>query len=178
MDNVVSNKLEDHIDEPIKRAVALMNLYGVSTIFSCCGFAYKGEKVQKSHVFSCPQILFKCTTRSLNKISKLIHTNKFAMNNGWNASLIPTRDREPFTKGYIGCRLRSEIKSWEEKDSPHFHEACNSAITILEERLLEFVDSMPESVLVRDYNEIMKKAYPYWQYDPCTPWLVKKSDFV
>lgn len=40
---IIMNKLEDLIDFPIKRTIALLNLIGFKTIWSCCGFNYPGE---------------------------------------------------------------------------------------------------------------------------------------
>lgn len=174
--------LEEHIDDPIKRAVALMNLYGIKTIFSCCGYKYKGEKVPKSHIQNQPQIMFKATRDGMFKAANLIHCTEFANGNLWMVFLKPTTSRERFAKASIMCSFRpqptGQINEWLDKDSPHNHEGANAVIASLEDRLLEFRDTFKDEVLVRDYNAEMKKWYPHWQYPTCDPWLVKKSDFV
>lgn len=178
----ISKLLEDHIDEPIKRAVALLNLYGIGTIFSCCGFSYKGEKVPKSHIHNHPQILFKATRNNLMKACKLIHCGVFASNNMWSVHITPTNGREPFVKALMSCRFQhqsnGQINNWLDKSSPHHHEGANVVIACLEDRLVTFKDEMKDEVLIHDYNAIMKKAYPSWQYDACEPWLVRKKDFI
>ena len=178
----ISYKLEDHIDAPIKRAVALMNLFGIETIFSCCGFDYKNPNVPKSHIHNRPQILFKATRDNLMKACELIHCDQFAANRLWWINIMPTNKREPFVKALIGCvfqhQPRGQINNWLEKESPHNHEGANAVIACLEDRLLQFSDRMKDEVVVQDYNAVMKKVYPYWQYDPCEPWHINKKDYI
>ena len=174
-------KLEDHIDEPIKRSVALMNLYGVETLFSCCGYDYKNPKVPKSHIAGRPQILFKANTQNLKKITNLIHYDVFLNNNSWWVLVMPTSTREPIVKAMMGCKIdshSSNIDSWNDSNSPHFHEGFNSIFYQLEDRLLQFKNEMKDEVIVKDYNTIMKEVYPSWEYEPCEDWIVKKKDYV
>ena len=172
-------KLEDHIDEPIKRSVALMNLYGIETLFSCCGYEYKNPKVSKSHIFRNPQILFKANAPNLEKAATLIHYDVFLNNNSWRIVVLPTSTREPLVKASMNCVMaKSQIEEWGQSESPHFHEGFNAVIYQLEDRLLQFKDEMKDEVVVKDYNAIMKEVYPAWEYETCEDWIVKKKDYV
>lgn len=116
------------------------------------------------------------------KACKLIHCGVFASNNMWSVHITPTNGREPFVKALMSCRFQhqsnGQINNWLDKSSPHHHEGANVVIACLEDRLVTFKDEMKDEVLIHDYNAIMKKAYPSWQYDACEPWLVRKKDFI
>lgn len=168
--------LENHIDLPIKRAVALLNLWGLETSFSCCGFDYKNPEVKKDHITNNPQIMFRATVDNLRKAVRLIHNAEFAASNMWYIVFHP-RSSYDYPLATMQCHF-SDQGLWRTKDSPHAHEVCNCVIKCLEERLLTFKDEMVDFVQVIDYNENMRKIYPHWQYGPAAPWRISKSDYV
>lgn len=166
MKQSMSEKLEDHIDEPIKKCVAGMALLGYNPIMSCCGFNYKGEKVPKKHLkktymylkpaqpfdtaFYNIMIDSQWTLKGLGKYCFDFFANTWDANHPWNEE---------------GC--------------PHFYEVFAIAINSLE-KAIERVpkDFFAENVLLKDGNEDYKKNIKHWQYEPAEPWKITYEEFI
>jgi hypothetical protein len=80
--------VKDHIDAPILKAVAGMNLLGFKTYMSCCGFTYKDEQVKKSHLgkaymyLDCEQII------NTPRLSSLL--TEICLESGWQFRRVHT----------------------------------------------------------------------------------------
>ncbi len=171
--------LEEHVDLPIKDTVAMFNLLGMETIWSCCGYNYKDQDlkiVNKDHAQTF-QILISAKEDTFKKITKIFNSEIFLWY-GLNLNisyrdgqgLVMTLMRAPFPKNTVGM--------WKAEDSPHWHEMPNAFIYKINARLMEFRNEFAEEVLLVDQNTHMKKIIPTWEYPVSEPWLIKKSDVL
>lgn len=169
-------KLEDCIDTPIKKCVALLNLLGLETVWSCCGFDYEGQR-NKDHVPGSPQIFIKANSKSFNLLLKIVDYELFKVQNAWNAMIKCMQLQEPTF--ILFCQFpMNKGGLWDTQNSPHFHERPVMCITFLEHRLLQFKDKMKNKVVLTDMNKTMKDITPIWGMNYMEDWIIRKEDWV
>lgn len=171
--------LEQQVDKPIRRVVALLNLWEIETRWSCCGYDYKNPESTKDHIHGTPQIWTVATYDAFNKLLLLLDSEVFAVNKSWNF----IGQRRPYQAPMLMlfCNFRTESTAedcWDNKDSIHYHEKINVCIQHLEDRLLEFKDQFQKEVILKDHNARMKEAMPDWQINPVADWVIKYEDYV
>ncbi len=165
--------LKNHIDTPVLKTIALMNLWGLQTTWSCCSLHYQNPEVKKDHapVF---QIFVKATPESFLKLTRLVDAEEMAfLANSCTFRLVKQVGQEPMVV-INGTNMKPAM--WGERDSPHYHEYVNMVIYFMNKRLLEFKDEFAEEVTIIDQNEYMKKVMPNWDYAPSSPWTVTKKE--
>jgi hypothetical protein len=156
-------KLEDDIDEPIKRSVALLALLRCEPTFSCCGFDYDGQPFHKSHQYGEPYIRMKSNLFSLSLTSCFM---KF----GWQVISVV---------GEVTLVWRSNGNPhWRDTNCIHYSEEIVGAIGWLEWFLMQNESKMADEWVLADTNSKQKGMNRYWQYPPKKEWVIRKNDFV
>lgn len=158
--------LEDDIDAPIKRCVAMCALLGLNPLFSCCGFDYRGQPYHKSHQYGEAYIML-----GRNKLSEqwLVHYGNGSIVAGWKI------------KKHVQNTLLLVHKVpgnpyWRKKDCIHFSEETAIGISYLEKSLMTLSDNFMSAVVIEDTNQNYKKSgVRYWQYPPKKPWVIQKE---
>jgi hypothetical protein len=74
--------VEKHIDEPIKKCVVGLNLLGITTTMSCCGYTYENEAVPKKHLNKA-YVYIDMTRTLMNQSINLI---ALSLKSQWNIS--------------------------------------------------------------------------------------------
>lgn len=165
-----TNKLEDHIDEPIKKAVVGMSLLGFKTYMSCCGFSYDNEKVYKSHLEKAYIYLdSKQITESTALSRRLL---SLACLSGWAIN-----PNVPFVDFY--GKHWEENHPWKTKTSVHNYEVfllsisrLNKAIETMKNEFLDF------TVEIKDGNHhYIEEVSSFWQYKPTESWFVNRNTY-
>jgi len=168
-------RLENCIDMPVKRLVALMNLYGLETTWSCCGFN-NGEQ-NKDHVLGLPQIWVKLDNESYNKIIRLLDSEIFGATGEWNIMIRKMGYQQPL--GFFHCNYQNRTQQfWNDPSSPHYHERMNVAIRHLEDKLLEFKNEFRDEAIIKDQNTHMRQQMPGWNAKPARDWVVNKEQIL
>jgi hypothetical protein len=158
------NNLYNHIDAPIRKCVAGLNLLGIKTGMSCCGFSYKGEEVPKTHLQKTYIYIDRLSLSNL-ACAQLIN---LAGRSGWTLS---------FPNGHwIDFYGNTWDKShpWAEEGCPHFYETHVLAINSLEKAIETEKGYFLNEVVIEDGNKMYKDKWgiKYWQYEPTEPWIV------
>ena len=160
-------KLEDQIDVPIKKCVAMINLLGLKTLWSCCGFDYRGQPKFKDHGDAHIYINF---NDGINKINELLFIRS---KSGWSLSIADVSCTEAW---HLEAPSVFGDEMWSKKDSIHFHESSNISIKNLETVLVDMKELMLEEVVLMDENSTMKELFEYWQHEPAEDWVIKKEE--
>lgn len=160
-------RLEDDIDEPIKRCVAMLALLQCEPKFSCCGFDYDGQPIHKSHQYGNPYI-----TCHKNKFSEHI-LKLVSENNMWK---IKKRGSEIILEEIITDKNGNPY--WRSSSCIHFSEECVIAIACLERTLIQLKEYFSDSVSLFDTNVHNKRATKFWQYPPKESWTINKLDYI
>jgi len=169
--SVKSDRLEDDIDLPIKRLVAMFALLGCGPQWSCCGFDYKGQPFHKSHQYGSPYIVLEDNVLSekiINDISCDVLGKKWRIYR-----------RE--TDGLKQIALDGKpIQHWWTLDISCIHYPEESIVNInrLGNFLLGYKDEMLESIQLKDMNCYYKEKFVDWQYPCKKPWNIDKVDIV
>lgn len=171
-----TNKLEDHIDLPMKKIVAGLSPLGFKTLFSCCGFSYQGEAVPKSHMPLKSYVFFEnvnCPTlRSLLCF--------FVQKAGWVLSQVNDSVVELY---YLG---HSKDHPWAAANSPHRPEqnvlGINKLEAVINWLIEEHKDNeafVSKQVVIQDGNARYSNelSIKYWQYPSCEPWTVTLEEY-
>jgi len=163
-----TNSLQYHIDAPIRKCVVGLNLLGIKTGMSCCGFSYKGEEVEKKH-------LAKSYIYIINDLSP------------YNAKLL--LDLAAMSQLTIDCIMGGWIdfygKTWHENHPwadlkcPHYYESFVLAINALEKALEAKKHLFFDECIIKDGNSLYKDKFKikYWQYEPAEDWILKKEEW-
>lgn len=158
-------KLEDHIDEPIKKCVVGLNLLGIQTEMSCCGFTYEGEKTRKTHLPK-SYIYVNCKNQNF-ELSLLV---RLAMQSRW------VMDFSSLSNSWCDfyCKGWDRDHPWGDPNSPHFHEVFNIGINRLEQAIDLYSHNFHPSATISDGNKgyIETSKIKHWQYKPTEPWIV------
>lgn len=164
------DKLEDHIDDPIKKCVAGMALLGFKPEMSCCGFSYKTERVPKKHLEKA-YIFLDYKDLINNKLGTLLL--QVGMQSGWDINLV---NGEIFVDFY--APTWENRHPWNDLKCPHFYEKFIIAISRLEKTLIGMKEHFKDSVVIRDGNNYYKEnVSKYWQYEPTQDWEVTPEIF-
>lgn len=158
--------LEDDIDLPVKKCVAMMALLGLEPMFSCCGFDYHGQPYHKSHEYGQPYFMFH--ENGINK-QWLVAGGNGTVGMGWKI--------RKHVKGTL--LMVNTVKGnphWRKKDCIHFSEEVVLNISWLEKALLSLSNNFMDSIILADTNQNYKSAgVRYWQYPAKEPWVIKKE---
>lgn len=162
--------LKDHIDEPILKAVAGLNLLGFKTNMSCCGFSYKGEKVKKSHLGK--SYIYLTTAQIRNSATLKTLLCDLCLDSKWLF-----RNNEPFVDFYAAGWQNGE--TWASRDSVHNYEMFVLNIKSLLDAIKSRENLMMDSVKVIDgYHFYKEKVSSYWQYEPAEDWHLTKEEYL
>lgn len=168
MSEVNENVLEHHIDAPIKNCIMGLNLLGLTTKWSCCGFDYQGQPSFKSHVHGRPHVVVDyCNGKLLDRLVYI------AMRSGWKLELSQVSCTNAWQ---LSSQSSLNQGSWARTDSAHFHEGPNTKIKSLEHALMSLWEYMNDLVVLRDQNHVMETIYEHWQYKGLDDWEIKKVD--
>lgn len=163
-----STKLYDHIDAPIRKAVAGMNLLGFKTHFSCCGFDYEGQPDFKSHLK--PYIFLDYNQIMETPVLKM-KLYDLGILAGWGYDNAGSQYIDFYAK--ISTHVDDP---WGKAKSVHFYEKSAIAIARLNETIKRFDKYFLDQVIIEDGNKKSKENVPYWQYQPCEEnWIVTKE---
>lgn len=156
-------RLEDDIDRPIKKCVAMLALLQCEPTFSCCGFDYDGQPFHKSHQYDKPYIRMKANKYSIALISSPIER-------GWWVKKI-------FNEISLEFSVNSN-PDWRNPNCIHFSEEIVGGINYLERLLISGKDNMVDEIVLEDTNQKSKAKISEWQYPPKEAWVIRKPDFV
>lgn len=157
-------KLEDDIDAPIKKCVAMFALLECVPIYSCCGFDYDGQPIHKSHQYGRPYLIL-----TVNPATTAFLDFLYKQKTLWFAS----RGNHP---KWVNLELVCDMNPhWRKEECIHFYEECLVGISRLESVLLKLQSYMIDQIEIVDTNYLAKKQVKYWQYPPKEPWTVKKE---
>ncbi len=170
-------RLENDIDAPIKRTVALLALLGCEPVWSCCGYDYHGQPVHKNH-----KPYGTCWVRMKENESSLWLVDEVKSN--------PPEYNDIF-RMWEACKttvykhqytvVQSEFgagSSWPDRNCIHFSEAAAIALSVMETYLCQFEDRMLDSVELGDYNAEYRERFPHWEYPPKESWVVRKEEWT
>lgn len=156
--------LEDDIDLPIKKCVAMLALLGCEPVYSCCGFDYDEQPLHKAHQYGRPYFVLTSNNISIQFIQFLY-------------------DKK--TQWYIGqgnhpkwINLEFMVgmnPHWRKEECIHFYEECLVGINRIENLLYRQKHLMKEEIELIDTNYLAKKSAKHWQYPPKEPWIIKKE---
>ncbi len=156
--------LEDDIDLPIKKCVAMLALLGCKPIYSCCGFDYDGQLFHKSHQYGRPYFVLTANNVS-NQFIEFLMDKKTLWYVGQGNH--PT---------WINLELMSGMNPhWRKEECIHFYEECLVGIIRLENILLQQTHLMTDTYELIDTNYLAKRTAKHWQYPPKNPWMIQKN---
>lgn len=171
-------RLEDEIDRPLKRSIALLNLLGFKTKWCCCGFDYQGQPSHKSHTYDSLQIFIEDNEDT--KKFFILFLDSMHQNDGWSVQLFRLAGQNtcwalttPFGAANIGAPA-----DWNKHTSEHYHEVPNIKIKALEDFLVQLGECMEDETTLEDSNAAMTKVYRDWNVAPSEPWVIKKTDWL
>ena len=171
---VTETKLEDMIDEPIKKCAALLNLLECKTQFSCCGYDYKDQSAWKAHTKGQIYFFIEADDRSFQVMQKLQRWS-FTQVRAWQMRLMS----HPWNESYwhLACIGIQAMECWQGKI--HEYEGFILSIQHLEDALIEMKDEMADEVTVKDFNARFIEHYgKKWEFTPGADWVVRKEDYV
>lgn len=163
----------DAIDRPIRPLVVQLNRIGIRTMWSCCGFSYKGEEEKKSHnkvpfvVFHAPKTFeeanaFQLVIDVANVTGWFVHNYSRGL---WRM-IVP--NRQLVAEGWEGGT-----------DAVHAYEVPLIAITQMTECLNQVKLDRKEIVIV-DGNQMQKEMFPLianeWVVEPKPTAVIKVED--
>lgn len=167
--NETPTKLEDHIDEPIKKCVVGMALLGFTPVFSCCGFHYNGEKIRKDHFLHKPYIYLDYPKMGDSLKSILID---ICFKTHWKINISSN------CIDFHGWQWDKE-HPWSAEGCLHKPEMNVISLNNLEKVLEDYKKNFMENAVIRDGNDVWKKdlKLKWWQYEPSEPWEVTPATF-
>ena len=167
--------LENHIDAPIKKAVAGLALLGLTPVMSCCGFSYDGEVVPKTHLGKAYIYL----TNNNELVAKQLRPSWYfpdrllsiASMSGWSITALTEWIDGKRTFDFYADTW-SKPHPWGEESAVHFYEKPLLAIVALNKSINSLKHEFLSEVLLEDGNSLYKKESSYWQYKPTKSWLI------
>lgn len=162
--------VEKHIDMPMRKIVAGLNLLGFKTLMSCCGYTYEGEEVKKSHLGKAYVYLDNRVIPDASMFLTLL------ANARWQIKFEGPYFIDLFANTW------ENNHPWGSSDSVHNYEVYVLAINQLEKTLERdyFIDKMRDYAVIADGNHhyITEDEIKYWQYKPALDWVVTKEQFL
>lgn len=159
--------LEDDIDLPIRRSVAMVALLRCTPIFSCCGFDYEGQPFHKSHQYREPYI----------KMATDIMCTKLYTNLGITLSKYGWHFRVNGPETILELVLPMN-PHWNEDNCIHMSEECVIGIGNLEAILFTLKDEFAKEATIYDTNFVRRNVLRFWQYPPKQSWTVYKKNLA
>lgn len=159
-------KLEDHIDEPIKKCVVGMSLLGFEPMMSCCGFSYKGEKVPKEHLKKAYIYLYFPHLRGNALLCRLLL--ELSVTSRWNISPVSQHIIDFYANHW------DQNHPWNKIGCPHNHEIFVLWIDSLEKAIEKYSSCFLDQAIINDGNNFYKDELKlkHWQYEPTENWIV------
>ena len=169
-DSVLS--LEDDIDLPMKKVIAMLSLLDITTFFTCCGFNYNGQLMHKEHVYGNWQVLMLADTKCMMLTKELVDSMK-------NPKFRPLIEYKYFGTSLTWIYgINSEIRNWDKPECPHSSEISVIITDEIEKFLMDKLNDMKDISVVYDFNDYMLKRYSNWQYPAKLPWTVSKQKLL
>lgn len=168
-------KLEDDIDKPIRKCVAMLALLGLQPVWSCCGFNYDGQPIHKDHTYGNAYISIIDDTKCedfIKEIQEVLNEKPIVY------SLFSWKGNRYISDGERLVGFETTIVrdgQWNTKQSIHFSEHGATYIKYLEMMLLEFEDRFLDKQILVDTNVAYKLTFPHWQYPAKEPWEFTKE---
>lgn len=156
--------LEEDIDAPIRKSVAMIALLRCTPTFSCCGFDYEGQPIHKSHQYREPYIKMKD-----DMMSTILNLN---------LGLLLSRYGWRFRT--YGPEVILEFVSymnphWSDPKSIHTSEECVIGVANLEMVLAKQHKDFMDAAIIYDTNEKHRGILQFWRYPPKRLWEVRKD---
>ncbi len=162
--------LKDHIDEPMLKVVAGLNLLGFTTVMSCCGFEYKGEKVKKSHLPK-PYVYL-----NSKEVMESHHLREILCDLALKSSWV-FYDHRVFIDFYAETWKDNHI--WSKRESVHNYESYILSISALNKAILTRSSDFKDKARIWDGNNLYKEQVSvHWQYEPAEDWIVTKEEYL
>jgi hypothetical protein len=171
------NTLENDIDKPIKRLVAMFALLDCKPLWSCCGFDYPEQPMHKTHEYGASFIAFR-KNDAVERVITILQAANYVVDlesktNKW----------EHWTNGHIYLRTDFDYYHskmdypWTMRSCIHFPELAIIQIHEMEQMLFKFFGSeFLDEVVLSDTNYKQKKQLRNWQYPVLKDWTIKKED--
>lgn len=168
--------LENDIDLPIRRLVAMFALLGCDVRWSCCGFDYEGQPLHKSHEYGNLYLVFETNERLKTILNWLINqgvvTNTTKETIQWS-----TWEVKNFT--YLCSDFDFDWNRisypWSMTNSIHYSELAAISINILEKFLYALRENFADNAVLIDTNQRQKERVANWQYPILKPWIILKE---
>jgi hypothetical protein len=179
METQTATNLRDQIDAPILKTVAGLNLMGLKTVFSCCGFNYKGQSDWKCHLMGKPYVFLdysdpKEFMNNLGEYKLFI----LSLHTGWRFNF--AGGSQSFIDFY-SLDDRTDTHPWKNPNSVHFHETAVMAIARLNKEIEAFLKSrlsLIDTVTITDGNKKWQQSTSFWQFPPAADWTVTKEEWL
>lgn len=153
--------LEDDIDKPIQKLVAIFALLSLPPLFSCCGFDYEGQPIHKTHERR-PYIMFSRKYDSSDILAD-IESHK---------SIWKIYKRHAIV---LQCDFDNN-PDWDFPECIHYSENHRIYIANIEKYLIQrFSDRLVDVATLHDTNETYRPAGIDWLYPPKKPWVISRE---
>jgi hypothetical protein len=165
------SNLKDDIDLPLVKTIAYLNLLGIKTLWSCCGYNYPEQPAHKAHQIGQINISMEFSDKAASVGIYILQLNyEWAL----KCQLV---NPAPLRAYIIYSDIKRFHPNWDE-NSVHYHEHPSQMINGLEKRLYKLKDQFMDEVVLTDTNHASKQANPYWAYPGSDPWVIRKNDFI
>lgn len=164
-------RLEDDIDEPIKKCVMALALLGCAPLWSCCGFDYAGQPIHKTHQTGRIYFILGEPSNTL-PLFRTIQVSDMPFKSQWHINATNK------TATDLHLDFGNIIKQWDDGDSIHYSEQAVQIIAYFEDLLISLSDNFLSEVTLKDTNGQYKSGFPHWQYPPRQEWVIRKSDLI
>lgn len=186
-------KLENLIDEPIKRCVILLNLLGYETVWSCCGYDYPNQEefVKKGHQYNRGYIIFKDPITN-GKNCDQTHHKLFIYDLWTSLTRMPSSRWSMVYRSYgnshtvfdLHYKVDMQTDSWTPGTKHHYELGCNQIMTM--ENILSYLlnankhllDPNKKPITLVDTNKINKENNRLWQVEYGSDWTFSIDDYL
>lgn len=164
--------LEDHIDAPIKKAVAGLALLGLRPFMSCCGFSYKDEAVPKTHLKKA--YIYLALSKKMEDLRDFAECSQkmivLSFLSGWHISPLNPNEDEAHFDFYANTWNKGH--PWEEENAVHYYETFVLGISALNNAIGKLTHLFKDEVTLEDGNKKYSEISSFWQYEPTEPWVI------
>jgi hypothetical protein len=165
--------LKDDIDAPIRTSIAALNLLGIKTAWSCCGYDYPDQPPDKGHFYGQFQLNMKVSPKA-EQVCLYLIKNCPGLSIRYNPFQAGCKDIISVTVNFKDCNIPP---NWHDPKSQHHHEMGSMYATNIENALLriprgEFLNN----VAVIDANAEAKEAFKHWAHPIAEPWIIDIKD--
>jgi len=174
-------KLENDIDVPMKKLIALFALLGCSPMWSCCGFDYDEQPIHKTHEYGAVFVAFKPTPKTANVLDTMLLKGAIVKqtNDTWKWEVWQVEGNVIYLRSDFDYNHEKTQYPWSMKSCIHYPELSLIMIDYLEKAILKIFppEEFADEVILSDTNGRYKKNMPNWQYPSLEDWIIKKSDY-